>query len=68
MSYYNIEGCQNQIKELRKKQGQIQNRIEKQEENDIYDEKLYEELDNLDRDVAYYEKQIFLIEQDEEKS
>lgn len=68
MSYYSIEECQNQIKELRKKQVQIQNIIEKQEENDIYDEKLYEELDNLDRDIAYYEKQILLIEQDEEKS
>ena len=68
MSYYSIEGCQNQIKEIRKKQVQIQNRIEKQEENNIYDEKLYEELDNLDRDIAYYEKQILSIEQDEEKS
>lgn len=62
MNLYTIEGCQNSIKELRKKQVQIQNRIEKQEENDVYDEKLYEELDDLDRDIAYYEKQISFIE------
>ena len=63
MGYYSIEGCQDAIKEIRKKQVQIQNKIEKQEENEIFDESLYDELDQLDRDIAYWEKQIMHIEQ-----
>lgn len=66
MGIYTIEGCQNKIKEIRKKQVQIQNRIEKQEENGIFDESLYNELDDLDRNIAYWESQIKYIEQYDE--
>ena len=55
-----ILGYQKCIKEIRKKQAQIQNKIEKQEENDVYDESLYEQLDDLDSKIAYFEKQINL--------
>ncbi len=39
------------IKELRKKQVAIQNQISKQEDNDVYDESLYTELDKIDEEI-----------------
>ncbi len=39
------------IKELRRKQVAIQNQISKQEDNDVYDESLYTELDKIDEEI-----------------
>lgn len=59
---YSIEGCKSKIKELRKTQVAIQNRIQKQEDNDVFDESLYDQLDAIDKDIAYYEKQLECLE------
>ena len=64
---YTVEGCKNNIKRLRMEQTDIQNRIEKQENNGIFDESLYAKLDALDRDVSYWEKQLSYVEQEELK-
>lgn len=49
---------ENLIKDLRKKQVSIQNLIEKQEENDVFDESLYTELDNIDEEINRLENEI----------
>lgn len=47
-----------EIKKLRKEMVQIQNLIEKQEANDVFDESLYEKLDSIEEQIAYHESQL----------
>lgn len=54
----------NKISNLRKKQVQIQKQIEKQEDNDVYDESLYTELDKIDDEIANLEVDIFRINEE----
>ena len=54
----------NKISNLRKKQVQIQKQIEKQEDNDVYDESLYTELDKIDEEIANFEADIFRINEE----
>jgi predicted nucleic acid-binding Zn-ribbon protein len=54
----------NKISNLRKKQVQIQKQIEKQEDNDVYDESLYTELDKIDEEIANLEADIFRINEE----
>jgi predicted nucleic acid-binding Zn-ribbon protein len=54
----------NKISNLRKKQVQIQKQIEKQEDNDVYDESLYTELDKIDEEIANLESDLFRINEE----
>ena len=54
----------NKISNLRKKQVQIQKQIEKQEDNDVYDESLYTELDKIDDEIANLEVDIFRLNEE----
>lgn len=54
----NNKSLKDQIKDLRKKQVLIQNKIQKQEENNVYDESLYLELDKLDEQIHELENKI----------
>ena len=54
----------NKISNLRKKQVQIQKQIEKQEDNDVYDESLYSELDKIDEEIANLEADLFRINEE----
>jgi seryl-tRNA synthetase len=54
----------NKISNLRKKQVQIQKQIEKQEDNDVYDESLYTELDKIDEEIANLEADLFRINEE----
>ena len=47
-----------EIKKLRKEMVQIQNQIEKQEANDVFDESLYEKLDDIEDKISYHENQL----------
>ena len=47
-----------EIKKLRKEMVQIQNLIEKQESNDVFDESLYSKLDSIEEKIAYHESQL----------
>jgi predicted nucleic acid-binding Zn-ribbon protein len=54
----------NKISNSRKKQVQIQKQIEKQEDNDVYDESLYRELDKIDDEIANLEVDIFRLNEE----
>ena len=58
----NTKSLKDQIKDLRKKQVLIQNKIQKQEENNVYDESLYLELDKLDEQIHELENKIYPVE------
>lgn len=51
----------NKIQELRRQQIQIQNQIQKQEENNVYDESLYDDLNVLEEEVATCEDKLNML-------